>query len=87
MSESTALFEERYRQVYDEELRGLERRCEHDPTCGVDELKGVLKALYVREGNDLEGRGQLQDAALSATIAAYEHFIEDKKKDGAAPQA
>jgi len=80
MSESTALFEERYKQIYEEELRGLERRCAHDGTCDSKELSGVLKALYVREGNDLEGRGQLQDAALSATIAAYEHFIAELRQ-------
>lgn len=77
MSESTELFEHRYKQVYEEEIRGLERRCAHDPSCDAAELRGVLKALYVREGNDIEGRGQLQDAALSATIAAYEHFIAE----------
>lgn len=79
MSESTAQFDERYRQIYEEELRGLERRCAHDPSCGVSELQGILKALYIREGNDIEGRGQLADAAMSATIAAYEHFIEELK--------
>lgn len=80
MSESTAQFEERYKQIYEEELRGLERRCAHDPSCTVSELSGILKALYIREGNDIEGRGQLADAAMSATIAAYEHFIAEKEK-------
>ncbi len=82
MSESTAQFEERYRQIYDEEIRGLERRCAHDPSCGLSELEGILKALYIREGNDIEGRGQLADASMSATIAAYEHFIAEMKKRG-----
>lgn len=79
MSESTAQFEERYKQIYEEEIRGLERRCAHDPSCSIGELQGILKALYIREGNDIEGRGQLADAAMSATIAAYEHFIAELK--------
>lgn len=85
MSESTAMIEEKYRQVYEEELRGLERRCENDPTCTVAELTGLLKSLYVNDGNDWTGRGQLQDAVVAATIAAYEYFIAELKKKNAAP--
>lgn len=41
----------------------------------IEEAKGVLKHLYIQEGNDQGGRGELQDICLSALIAAYESFI------------
>lgn len=81
MSETEKWIEDKYRQVFDEELRGLERRRENDSSCTVADLQGILKNLYIMDGNDWVGRGQVQDVTLSATIAAYEHFIEEWKKE------
>lgn len=81
MSETTEIIDEKYRHVYDEELRGLERRWANDKQCTIADLEGILKALYVHDGNDWTGRGQLQDAVVAATIAAYEHFIAEHKAD------
>jgi len=82
MSETTQWIDEKYSQVYEEELRGLGRRREHDPLFTVQDAKGILQNLYIMEGNDWTGRGQLQDASLSATINAYEHFIAAWQKEG-----
>jgi hypothetical protein len=83
MSESTDWIEEKYREVYEEELVGLERRRKNDSTCTLADISGLLHHLYIMEGNDWCGRGQVQETSLSATIAAYEHFIADWKKESA----
>lgn len=80
MSETEAWIEEAYNNEFDEEMRGLERRCAYDPSCSVEELQGILDALYISEGNDQEGRGQRGDAIIAARIAAYEQFISEMKK-------
>lgn len=81
MSESTEWIDEKYRQVFEDELLGLERRRERDPACTVTDVEGILRNLYIMDGNDWIGRGQVQDTTLSATIAAYEHFIMEWKKE------
>ncbi len=81
MSESTQWIDEKYQEVFEDELTGLQRRRERDPSCTVADLEGVLKNLYIMDGNDWIGRGQVQDTTLSATIAAYEHFIAEWKKE------
>ena len=65
----------KYRETYDQELRGLTRRRESDPDCKIEDLEGTLKNLYIMDGADQGGRGPLQDIIMAATIAAYEHFI------------
>jgi hypothetical protein len=66
-----------YREALETELRGLRRRLESDPRCTADELEGTLKHLYVMEGSDWAGRGEVQNAGLSACIAAYEEIIAE----------
>ena len=65
----------KYKNVFEEELRGLERRRESDPNCRVEDIQAVLNNLYIMDGADSGGRGALQDVTMSATIAAYERFI------------
>lgn len=81
MAETTDWIDEKYQEVFTEELTGLERRREHDPKCTIDDISGILKSLYLMDGNDWLGRGQVQDVTLAATIAAYEHFIAEWKKE------
>lgn len=69
----------KYDEVYATTLRGLERRRQHDACFSVSDAQGVLEHLYIQDGNDWIGRGELQDVILSATIAAYESFITEWK--------
>jgi hypothetical protein len=69
----------KYDEVFEDSIRGLERRKAADPSFSLSDAQGTLSHLYVRFGNDWEGRGELQDIVLSATIAAYEHFIAEWK--------
>ena len=64
-------------------LTALESRRKIDKVFTIEEAEGVLKHLYIQEGNDWCSRGMLQDAILAATIAAYEQFI-DAWKSGSA---
>jgi hypothetical protein len=71
----------KYREIFDQEIRGLQRRRESDPNCTVADLEGVLQHLYIMDGADWYGRGDVQDIIMAATIAAYEHFIAWWKMD------
>jgi len=67
----------KYEETFDQEVLGLERRRAHDPSCTVGDLKATLQHLYIMDGSDWGGRGELQDLVLQATIAAYEHVIAE----------
>ena len=71
----------KYREVFDQETRGLNRRRQADPGCRIEEIEGILKNLYIQEGANQDGRGSLQDTIMSATIAAYEEFIGDWRRE------
>ena len=79
MSSSTDWIDVKYGEVFEQELRGLERRRQSDPGCTVQDIEGVLEQLYLMDGSDWLGRGQLQDIIMAATIAAYENFIHQWK--------
>jgi hypothetical protein len=64
-------------------LDGLEARRKADPSFSIPDAEGVLKHLYIQDGNDCCSRGMLQDAVLAATVAAYEQFIDAWKAEGA----
>ncbi|MCL2801700.1 MAG: hypothetical protein FWD28_08090 [Treponema sp.] len=77
MAESNDWREAKYKEIFEQEIRGINRRLKSDPECKIDDLKGILNNLYILEGADHDGRGTLQDTVLSATIAAYEQIISD----------
>jgi len=64
-----------YTETLERELRGLERRVNADPSCTPADIEGILRNLYIMEGADWGGRGDVQDTIMAATIAAYERFI------------
>ena len=77
--ETTDNIDEAYERVYASELAALERRRANDPTCTIEDVEGLLNNLYIWDGH--YWRGQMQDADMSATIDAYEHFIAEWKKE------
>jgi hypothetical protein len=81
MSSSVEWKEIKYTEVFEEELRGLQRRRESDPLCTVKDIEGLLQHLYIMDGADWYGRGDVQDITMAATIAAYEYFIAEWKAD------
>ena len=63
----------KYEEVFEKELRALQRRREQDPLCTVKDIEGILKNLYIMEG--AEGLGEVNLVSMAAAIAAHEHFI------------
>jgi hypothetical protein len=81
MIDSVSAVERKYNDSFDEEIRMLERRREHDSSLTIKVLEDTLRALYNIDGNNWEGRGAMQDQVISAQIAAYETFITNWKKE------
>ncbi|GHU47499.1 hypothetical protein FACS1894200_02970 [Spirochaetia bacterium] len=71
----------KYRETFEQELCGLTRRRAADTECTPEDLEGILRHLYVMDGADWGGRGEVQDVIMAATIAAYEYFIAEWKKN------
>lgn len=69
--------DERYDEIFEACLQSLKRQREADASFTLDAAKGVLSHLYIQEGNDWTGRGEVQDIQIGATIAAYEAFISE----------
>lgn len=69
--------EKAYDDAYSKTLVSLARKRSEDAAYSVDDARGVLKHLYIQDGNDWVGRGELQDIVMQATIDAYERFIAE----------
>ena len=78
MSEIDSWEQDKFNEVFEDELRLLNRRFESNVSCSIEELEGILQSLYIMEGRNIEGK--VHEISLSATIAAYETFIHEKKK-------
>lgn len=65
----------KYHEIYEGTLEGLQRRRSIDPAFTLEDARRQLEQLYVLDGNDWLGRGELGDIVSMATIAAYEAFI------------
>jgi len=76
---TTAWKETSYDETYTETLRSLQRRQFDDPTFTLDDAKGQLKHLYINDGNNWVGRGELQDIIVQAMIDAYERYISERE--------
>jgi hypothetical protein len=72
----------KYEETFEQELRGLERR-RSATSCAIAEIEEQLESLYKLDGDNWIGRGEVQDIVMSATLAAYEHFLAEwRREDG-----
>jgi hypothetical protein len=72
--------ETKYEEVVEQEYLGLVRRRQVDPALTVADIEPTEAPVHHgRRG--LGRRGELQDTVMAATIAAYESFIFDWKKE------
>lgn len=78
MSETDSWEQDKFDEVFEDELRLLNRRFESKSSCSIEDLEGILQSLYIMEGQNLEGK--VHEISLTATIAAYEAFIHEKKR-------
>ena len=72
---STAWKETAYDATYEATMTSLVRRRAEDADFSPDKARGILQHLYIQDGNDWAGRGELQDLQLQAMIAAHKAFI------------
>lgn len=77
---TTSWKETTYDDTYAATLKSLRRRQAEDSSFTIDAAKGQLKHLYINDGNNWVGRGELQDIVVQAMIDAYEHYVSDREK-------
>ncbi|MDR2194078.1 MAG: hypothetical protein LBP19_06380 [Treponema sp.] len=70
----------KYEEAFEQEVRGLERR-RISTACTLEEIESLLESLYKLDGDNWLGRGEVQDIVMSATIAAYEHFLAEWRRE------
>lgn len=75
----TGYIDERYHDTFESVRSSLETMVIRDPDGAEQHLQGVLKNLYIRQGNDWTGRGAIGNAGLDASIAAYECILAELK--------
>ncbi len=62
----------KHEQTVEDLLDFFKDHINNNPRKLLGEINGELEHLYIREGNDQEGRGIVGEATLGATIAAME---------------
>ena len=70
-----AIVDAHYDKAYDAAHQYAMELVEREGDYGLMQVRGMLKCLYVRQGDDWCGRGEFGDADISATIAAYEEVL------------
>ncbi len=61
-----------YDSVFDLVYQSTLDRKAHDPSFTKDQLQELLQTYYVNIDNNWEGRGEIKETELAATVAAYE---------------
>ncbi len=73
----TKCIEVHYDDTFESVHLGLTQLAEQNIPQAEKVIKGILKSLYVRQGNDWTGRGALGNAEMDASIAAYESVLAE----------
>ena len=76
MSTNTCI-EKRYGDTFDSVYDSLKEMVLKDPDHVEEYARGILKNLYISQGNDWTGRGEIGNAGLGASIAAYECILAE----------
>ena len=67
--------EETYNSTFHAVYGELLARKQNDPGFTKDQLQELLQSLYINEGNNWIGMGEIKEASLAATIAACERLL------------
>ncbi|WZL73115.1 hypothetical protein QBE52_19055 [Clostridiaceae bacterium 35-E11] len=76
-----ALQEEKYNETFRKVYNTLKYHKEKDEKYTIHQLEALLDSLYVNEGNDWIGRGEIKNAIQAATIAASETLLTEWKNE------
>jgi hypothetical protein len=71
----------KYETVFEDVCHFVAYQRETDPEFTMARLEGLLQMAYQRSGDDWDGRGLVNQLALSATVAAYEHCLTAWKQE------
>jgi len=73
----TNCIEELYDETFDSVYGALAGMIRQEPEQAEQRIRGILKNLYIRQGNDWTGRGAIGNAAMDASISAYESILHE----------
>lgn len=71
----TSYIDDLYDDTFESVHKDLKFWVQNHPEGAEQFILGLLKSLYVRQGNDWTGRGAIGNAAIDATIAAHESLL------------
>jgi len=75
-----------YNSKFENTVKFIQNMKNTDPTFTIKELEGMLQSEYDREGLAWDGRGEVVEIAIQATIAAMQHELVIWRKELAAQQ-
>ena len=71
------MFEQVFNNAYDDAYEHFKMRKHDDPTFNRTTLQGFLDSQYQNQGNNWEGRSEVKELTLNATIAAAETILAE----------
>ena len=74
---------QRYQKVYNDTITHLDYLRETDPTFSIEKLEKLLETEYMSEG--AYGNSEVAEIVASATIAAYQAYLVEWKKEKGRP--
>lgn len=75
-----------YNSKFENTVKFIQNMRYTDPTFTIKELEGMLQSEYDREGLAWDGRGEVVEIAIQATIAAIQHELVMWRKELALPK-
>lgn len=73
--------EKQFDKIFDQTIHHIKRLKEHDPSFSLENLKSMLEAASIHQGNDWAGRGAVGHVSSEATIAAYQQLIAQWERE------
>lgn len=73
--------ENRYSKIFEETCNYIRNRRKLDSDFTISQLEEMIKAAYLKRGNDWVGKGKIKHITDTATIAAYECMLAKWKKE------
>lgn len=78
--------ENTYKTTYESTRSYLRKLRDSDPAFGIKELEAQLQSEYDRQGLAWDGRGEVMELKIEATIAAMQAELSTWKKETPSPE-
>ena len=76
--------EETYRRIFESTVQYIKNMRSTDPDFGIQELENLLQSEYDLQGLAWDGRGEVGEIRIEATIAAMQQELVRWKKETSA---